>query len=164
MKCYAYCAAIFCAVTTHAISASASASPLCNAAEQTLWHCTLKYHKMSAICASKDLSATAGYLQYRFGTRDKIELEFPTIRKQTQQQFRYSRYFRYQTQYDSVRFVNNGYNYALNYYAAGDVGASLLETVTLSLGKEKEMQCLEKSSSASIYKLENILPNEDFLK
>jgi len=50
--------------------------------------------KIVSVCASKDITAEKGYLQYRFGLPGKIELEYPKDRTGTQQKFKYSHYFR----------------------------------------------------------------------
>lgn len=35
--------------------------------------------KMVSVCASSDFSASSGYLQYRFGQKDALELAFPDL-------------------------------------------------------------------------------------
>jgi len=35
--------------------------------------------KMVSVCASNDFSASSGYLQYRFGQKDTLELAFPNL-------------------------------------------------------------------------------------
>ena len=61
----------------------------CEADEDTLFQCTTKTgggDKVIAICASKDASATKGYVQYRFGTAAKREISLPA--DQDREQFR----------------------------------------------------------------------------
>jgi len=54
----------------------------CSQDEQVLFSCTLKKtQKVISLCASKDLSANSGYLQYRFGPLKKIELAIPQDKK-----------------------------------------------------------------------------------
>ena len=139
----------------------AVSSPLCAANEQTLWHCVFKNHKSSALCASAHLTANQGYLQYRFGVPGSIELAFPSSREQSHDAFRYAYYFRYQANYDTVRFTNNGVAYSLASYDSSD-GVSLVQTVTLADQKDKEMQCVKKVSGAAISGLKEILKNEEF--
>src|SRR5215218_3085492 len=70
---------------------------LCNADENIIFSCaTRQSGKIASLCSSKDLTKDRGYLQYRFGLRGKIELEFPQNRQQTQQAFKYTHYFRAQ--------------------------------------------------------------------
>lgn len=60
---------------------AAESSFLCTAEEQVVFACELKNKKIVSICASKQLSATAGYVQYRYGTSKAIELEYPSKRE-----------------------------------------------------------------------------------
>lgn len=48
----------------------------CSEQEQTVFSCSLG-EKIVSVCASKDISATGGYLQYRFGKLNAPELIFP---------------------------------------------------------------------------------------
>ena len=48
----------------------------CSAAEMSLWKCSSK-QKVYELCASKNLSKSSGYLQYRAGRIGKIELSYP---------------------------------------------------------------------------------------
>ncbi len=61
-----------------ALSATA-AEPrfLCKPDEQIVFACQLNNKKSVSLCASKNLSATAGYVQYRYGSAAAIELEYP---------------------------------------------------------------------------------------
>ena len=55
-----------------------AAESLCNAQEQVIFSCSLG-KKMVSVCASNDFSASSGYLQYRFGQKDALELAFPNL-------------------------------------------------------------------------------------
>ena len=57
----------------------AAPRPLCSAEEETIFSCRTQ-HKSYALCASKDLSATSGYMQYRAGPNGKSEFIFPDQR------------------------------------------------------------------------------------
>jgi hypothetical protein len=54
----------------------------CRAPEHVIFSCSLG-KKMVSVCASADLSTTTGYLQYRFGPKDALELAFPDLTKAT---------------------------------------------------------------------------------
>lgn len=55
----------------------ARASPVdCAAPERTLFACTTGSKKV-AVCASAQLSATTGSVQYRFGRSDAVQLAYP---------------------------------------------------------------------------------------
>jgi hypothetical protein len=57
--------------------ASPSAYTLCHTDETVVFSCATGTHFLS-ICASPNLSKEAGYLQYRYGSKDKLELVYPT--------------------------------------------------------------------------------------
>jgi hypothetical protein len=48
----------------------------CTTNETTIFQCGSRNDKIIAVCA-KDLGKDGGYLQYRFGTKDKVELSLP---------------------------------------------------------------------------------------
>lgn len=56
---------------------AASTKPLCTPVERTIFSCRTTNDKLIAVCASSDLSATTGYIQYRFGSDDATELKLP---------------------------------------------------------------------------------------
>ncbi|MFO1431963.1 MAG: hypothetical protein U1F76_17785 [Candidatus Competibacteraceae bacterium] len=49
---------------------------LCSAAEAVIFSCPTR-QKIVSVCASKDLSATTGYMQYRFGPKGAPEIVYP---------------------------------------------------------------------------------------
>ncbi len=62
-------------------SASAYAVPtLCFNDEQDIFTCHTATKKIISVCASKDLAPARGYLQYRFGLPDKVEVAVPAQR------------------------------------------------------------------------------------
>jgi hypothetical protein len=52
-------------------------STLCNEGEKIVFACTADDGKAIAVCASPDLSGITGYLQFRYGARDNLELALP---------------------------------------------------------------------------------------
>lgn len=58
-------------------TASAGESPLCQPSEAVVFSCPVKGQRTVSVCASKPLSSTEGYLQYRFGKGDKSEITLP---------------------------------------------------------------------------------------
>jgi hypothetical protein len=66
---------------------------LCAPDERIIFSCPVEgFGRIASVCASKDLTNDRGYLQYRFGVPEKIELEYPSDRTGTQQKFEYSHY------------------------------------------------------------------------
>lgn len=61
-------------------SMAAKPAFLCTASEQVVFACQLKNGKMATLCASKVINASTGYVQYRYGTAKKLELEYPAQR------------------------------------------------------------------------------------
>ncbi len=85
---------------------------LCQQTEQVVFSCPLRGKaKIVSLCGTKDLSATEGYLSYRFGTAKRIELAFPPDRRDTQKRFRYAHYLRYRVDRTNVSFTNEGHTY-----------------------------------------------------
>ena len=69
-------------------TATAQVKSLCEKYENVVWSCQAK-KKFYSICASKDLTETKGYLQYRAGTLDRIELKYPPVLQHPKGQFEY---------------------------------------------------------------------------
>lgn len=108
------CLCLACGLTLFAGVALAETPSHCAPSEQILFHCRMRDStKILSVCAARELSATSGYLQYRFGRPGKVELEFPQEKAKTQQQFRYSHYFRFQTDRTELSFRHNGFEYAV---------------------------------------------------
>jgi hypothetical protein len=120
----AWLAAASCLAFTAAVPASAVT--LCRPDEQVLFSCPVKYKdRVVSLCAAKDLSATKGYLQYRFGTPDKVELQFPEARENSQKALHYGHYFRAQVDQTRVYFTKDKYLYELFADEEGDVRPSV---------------------------------------
>ena len=69
-------------------TASAQVKSLCEKYENVVWSCQAK-KKIYSICSSKDLTETNGYLQYRAGTLERIELKYPPVLQHPKGQFEY---------------------------------------------------------------------------
>src|SRR5713101_6833009 len=84
--------AVICFAASGASYSPASSKPgtlqpnsLCATNERIIFSCLVKRPaKIVSVCASKDLTSESGYLQYRFGLPEKLELEFPKDRTATQ--------------------------------------------------------------------------------
>jgi hypothetical protein len=87
---------------------------LCARTEQVVFNCTAKgSSRIISLCSSKDLDKDHGYIQYRFGTPSKTELEFPERTTGSQKLFNYSHYFRAQVDETEISFNNREYNYRI---------------------------------------------------
>jgi hypothetical protein len=95
-------------------SRSLAATSLCTNEEKIVFSCALKRSmKIVSLCSSQKLNKDGGYLQYRFGAPDKIELEFPDNRADSLKVFKYSHYFRAMVDYTEISFSRNGYTYTV---------------------------------------------------
>jgi hypothetical protein len=135
---------------------------LCASGEQIIFSCpTKRSAKIVSLCASRDLTKQRGYLQYRFGAADKVELEFPQSRLGSQQVFQYSHYFRAQVDLTAISFSVGGYEYSIFHDYNGEekppVAESGVKVTTLANGKENSLLCAGKPI-AHLGNLEEILP------
>jgi hypothetical protein len=91
---------------------AAASSYLCKSNEQVIFGC-MAGKKMISVCASPLFTPTTGYLQYRFGTPSKLELEYPEKPEPPKGHFWFS-----STGYAGggearIRFVNQGSQYTV---------------------------------------------------
>ena len=152
---------------TSAVSQPNALQPnsLCARDERIIFSCPVKRPaKIVSLCASKDLTADKGYLQYRFGLPEKIELEFPKDRTGTQQQFKYSHYFRARVDLTEISFTNNGYEYQItDDYNGEEKPAQTTQGVSVTApGKPKEVSLLCRTKPKADYTdLQTVLPTVD---
>jgi hypothetical protein len=136
---------------------------LCRQGEEVLFSCPVKDGTtMVSLCGSKHLTAQEGYLQYRFGHADHIQLEFPTQRQETQKMFRYAQYSRYQVNRVAISFQRGGYTYALFDSYEGDMLPKTHQQgvqVTPSGVARKEVTLVcRRAAIGNLYSLSSILP------
>lgn len=114
--------AIIVFITSPPLTQAGAATTLCQQDEQVFFHCSMQgERKMVSLCGSSQLTATEGYLQYRFGSAKNVELEFPRQRAESQKQFQYAHYLRYQVDRTEVSFKRAGYTYTLFDSYEGDI-------------------------------------------
>lgn len=136
---------------------------LCARDERIIFSCLVKKPaKIVSLCASKNLSADQGYLQYRFGLPGKVELEFPKERTGTQQKFQYTHYFRAQVDLTEISFSNNGYEYQItdDYNGEEKPAQSIQGIMVTAPGKPKEVSLACRTKPKADYTdLQAVLPN-----
>ena len=91
---------------------AASAYTLCHPNETVVFSCATGTHFLS-ICASPNLSKDAGYLQYRYGSEDRIDLSYPETSRPPAGLF-----VTFQQMYSGgggtfLQFKNNNYTYTV---------------------------------------------------
>jgi hypothetical protein len=143
--------------------AGLQAGTLCAKDERVIFSCPIKRPaRIVSLCASKDLASDRGYLQYRFGLPEKVELEFPKERTGTQQKFQYSHYFRAQVDMTEIGFSLNGYQYQItDDYNGEEKPAQTIQGVMVTApGKPKDVSfsCRIKPK-ANYDDLQTVLPN-----
>jgi hypothetical protein len=114
--------------------------------EQILFSCSIKgSQKVLSLCGSRQLTKNKGYIQYRYGSPGRIELEYPSVRAGSQSKFTYSHYFRARVDRTEVGFKNGTYDYSVFSDYEGDIGPVEDEKgVRISdsaSGKEKTLLC-----------------------
>lgn len=78
VHCLGLTLALLCDTAARAdVAPSASAASLCAPAQTVLFDCSLHSGKRASICASGDLGPAAGSLQYVFGRRGRVEVQWP---------------------------------------------------------------------------------------
>jgi len=111
------------------------------------------------------------YIQYRFGNKNTVEMEFPKDRnKESWKQFTYSSYHRGGGKQNAgmdlnyLSFKNNNYTYLLfRTYSAEDDSFSTGITVTDSKGKETEITGIYKTFKGCLCNLDGTdVKKEDF--
>jgi hypothetical protein len=136
---------------------------LCFSDEQVIFTCTVKDNtKVVSLCASKKFSRLDGFLMYRFGRIGKVELEFPSSKKNSLDKFRYAHYLRAQVDRIEVTFTNAEFHYTVFYYYEGESDIDNPE-ITQGLrvwkesGYEKSFEC-GNDYVGKLTQLENIIP------
>ena len=135
---------------------------LCTQGEKVFFNCSVKRSaKLVSLCASGDVSKTRGYVQYRFGTPDKVELEYPAEKAGSQEKFEYHHYFRAQVDETEISFSSGGFKYSIfdDYNGEMKPAASSqgVRVEAASTGKESTLECQGKAKT-SYGELDQILP------
>ena len=84
----------------------------CGVNEDSFFHCR-NGNKQISLCASKNLTEHSGYVQYRFGTNNKIDFEYPSEKKSPKGLFFESDLTWSQDIEKRLHFSNNTYTYML---------------------------------------------------
>lgn len=136
--------------------------------EETVYSFETKNGKKMALVKDKNNE----YIQYRFGSKNKVEMEFPTERnKESWKKFTYNSYYRGGGKQNSgmelnyLLFTNNGYSYKLyRTYQAEDESYSAGVTVTDSKGRETDIAGSYKTVKGHLSSLEDnkLIKKEDF--
>ena len=114
-------AAIVATLLTDSI-ASYAANNLCSPTEKVVFNCQLKQSKkFISVCSSQTLTRDSGYIQYRFGTKNHLELNYPQTKANSQNHFFWADKRFYQSILHELTFENRGYLYTLSQYDVSEV-------------------------------------------
>jgi hypothetical protein len=160
MKYIALAFVVVCCATASAVQTPSHCSP----SEAIIFSCRIKGStKVLSLCGSKELSKDTGYLQYRFGRPGAVELTFPEEKRNSQAQFLFDHYFRFQVDRTEVIFKNGAYTYSIyDSYEGDEKPASRHRGVTIEneSGAGPENQDLECTGPviSRLVKLEEVIP------
>jgi hypothetical protein len=135
---------------TAEVGGKVSVANLCSKYERVFFTCETKTHKLISLCADPEISDSSGYLQYRYGTKKKSELEFPKELDGSLEKFFYAHYFRAQTDYTTLSFKIQKVRYAVFDNYDGTSQPSSTAGVTVKTGKaanEVSILCQSKPYS-----------------
>lgn len=127
--------------------------------EETLFSFQTKNGKMMSLVKDKN----NGYIQYRFGSKDHVEMEFPAERtKESWKKFQYNSYLRgggkqnAGMEVDNLLFTNNGYQYVVfrTYFAEDEKYAAGI-IITDGTGKETRIPANYKTVKGCICRVED---------
>jgi hypothetical protein len=98
---------------------------LCKQNEYLIFNFTTSTNKIASLCSSKIVTMSSGYLVYRYGARNKTELEYPADTLNSFSKFEFSAYSRgggkqnAAMELNSLSFTNNNFTYTLfdEYYS-----------------------------------------------
>lgn len=93
-------------------SAHADETTLCQPHEEIYFSCPAG-NKIISLCASGNISPNNGYVQYRFGTLDRLELQFPNKPNPPKSRFLISDISEGNANYVHVKFKSGEYNYVI---------------------------------------------------
>lgn len=132
---------LFAAVSFFHLGAMAQPG-LCTPGEVTEWSCTAK-RKTYSLCASKDLGATTGYMQYRAGKASKTEFVFPERLEHPKGNFRLV----LQAKGVMLNFSNAGYEYAIHEPLAG---STHIDVVDSRGARVADVMCLSATETLTL--------------
>lgn len=137
---------------------------LCNTSEVIVFNCSLtRNEKIVSLCASRQLTNSVGYVQYRFGTPKHTELEFPSERQASILQFQMSHYFRPMVSHTSISFENQRNRYSIVDDIDDEDGFKRREigiNVVAANGKHIFLRC-KNGHQANFSHIEGIIPCEE---
>ena len=85
----------------------------CTTDEQIFFNCKVRSGKLISVCASKNLSAESGYVQYRSGPLGRTELQYPATRLEGPEHFALESHRPYQAESELLHFSVGEHEYSV---------------------------------------------------
>ena len=96
-------------------------SSLCTAYDTIFFSCNTKNQRIISLCGKYGDDESIQTVYYRFGKRNRVELEYPANKKESALSlFQYNYYHRYMTNYYNISFQNREYKYVIEDYRNHD--------------------------------------------
>lgn len=140
---------------------------LCDLEERSLFTCSIG-KKLVSVCASKDLTATSGYVQYRFGqTKNPPELVYPAERTHPASSFGIGFTGSAKSSLVNLNFKVSPYSYTIYSQAAAfDTNGAGIR-IKAPGSKTSRLSCKEESPPNALNTLHNlelrVLPHESLI-
>jgi hypothetical protein len=134
----------------------ADSDSLCSAEENTLFSCSIG-KKLVSVCSSKDLSRASGYVQYRFGIRNRVpELVYPAEKAHPASKFSFGYDGAAKWSLYNLHFTLSGYSYTIyQYSAAFDIEGSGVRVKTPA-GESYNLKCQKDPSNSNLDALDDL--------
>ena len=128
----------------NAIKNNSTENCLCQQNEYTIFNFSTSSNKMASLCISKVITANYGHIIYRYGTKRKIELVYPTDTLNSLSKFQFLMYSRgggkqnAGMELNNINFTNNNFTYTLydDYYSEDESYLKGIMITNSSTGKE----------------------------
>lgn len=104
--------AIALSIASACVTVQANEATLCQQHEEIYFSCP-SGKKIISLCASGNLSPNYGYVQYRFGTPDRIEFKFPSGSQSPRKRFSIVDITGGNLNIEHVRFRSGDYDYVI---------------------------------------------------
>ena len=140
---------LFFLCASSASTESTASNGLCSKTETPFFVCQTSNGRLISLC-----EVQPNFVQYRYGTNKRIELNYPKSKKEGD--LLYAQYSRYQSDKYEVSFDKNGVTYSVFDYTEGKNKISGVR-VTLEDGTEREIIC-KKVIASRMNELKKILP------
>lgn len=124
---------------------------LCRFNEKTYFSCSVKGGKMIAVCGSRIITETRGYLQYRFGKENAIELALPKNLDHPSKFFTQTKFLGMREESATLKIRNEPFSYTV-YYTKG-TGSNLANGVVVTKNNKQvaDIPCSENFAVGDLF-------------